>query len=165
MSKDKEKYYLYGGIVLFAYFGVIRPIFKKIGLATGVETKTVNDAMTLPDKNNPFKAGYYNEVIKQHPNVPITIKTASGLEKLYKTFYDGFGWVYDDEDKIISVFIQIPSKIQVSQFADYVQKRTGQDLLTFMKRGKNSLNVASGLSDVEIYKIIEIVNKKPIYTK
>lgn len=165
MKKDNTKIYIIGGVALLAYFGVFRPILKKLGLATGAETKAVDAALTAPDSENPFKPGYLASVIRNNPNVPIKIKTQYGLKQLYDTFYSGFGYLFDDEDKINSVFIQLASKAQVSQFADYVQKQTGQDLLTFMKRGINSMNAASGLNDTEIYKIIDIVNRKPIYTK
>jgi hypothetical protein len=165
MKQENQKIYIIGGIALLAYFGVFRPILKKLGLATGSETNAVNQALTAPDDSNPFKPGYLNAVLRQHPGVPIKIKTEYGLQSLYNTFYSGFGYLFDDEDKINSVFLQMASKAQVSQFADYVQKKTGQDLLTFMKRGINSMNAASGLNDTEISKIIDIVNKKPIYTK
>ena len=165
MKQDNQKIYIVGGIALLAYFGIFRPILKKLGIATGTETNAVNQALTAPDDSNPFKPGFLNSVMRQNPGVPIKIKTQAGLKGLYDIFYSGFGYLFDDEDKIYSVFLQLASKAQVSQFADYVQKKTGQDLLTFMKRGINSMNAASGLNDTEIYKIIDIVNKKPTFTK
>lgn len=165
MNKDNTKYYLIGGVALLAYFGFLRPILKKFGFATAGETNKVNAAETAPDNANPFKPGYYKEVLKRREGQPVTLKTQNGLNKIYKLFYDGFGYVYDDEAKITSAFIQLASKAQVSQFAEYVQKQTGRDIITFMKTGINSINAGSGLNDTEIARIIDIVNSKPEFTK
>lgn len=164
MKKDNTQLYIYGGVALLAYFGVIRPILKKLGVATGRETLAVNNAQTSPAIDNPFKPEYYRLQAKNITGA-IKQKTQSGLEQLYKTFYSGFGFFYDDEDKIKGVFVQLPSKYQVSQFAEFVQKKTGQDIITFMKRGINQANPASGLNDTDISAIIDIVNKKPIFTR
>ena len=164
MKKDNTQILVYGGVVAVFYFGIIRPILKKFGLATGQETRDVNKAETDPADINPFKPNYY-KIQHKKLGIMVVLKTQAGLKKLYDTFMDGFGWVYDDEDKINSVFIQLASKLQVSQFAEYVQNKTGQDIISFMKRGKNQYNTASGLNDSEIARIIDIVNKKPIYTK
>jgi len=165
MKQDNTKYYLIGGVALLAYFGFLRPILKKFGFATAGETNKVNAAETAPDQSNPFKPGYYKEVLKRRAGQPVTLKSASGLSKIYKVFYDGFGYIYDDEAKITSAFIQLASKAQVSQFAEYVQKQTGRDIITFMKTGINSVNAGAGLNDTEISRIIDIVNSKPEFTK
>lgn len=165
MKKDNTQYFIYGGIALLAYFGVLRPILKKFGFATTQETNNVNTAQTASADVNPFAPGYYKTVIQKNPNVPILLKTQSGLEKIYKIFYDGFGYIYDDENKITSAFVMLASKVQVSQFSEYVQRKTGVDIITFMRNGINSVNSASGLNDTEINRIIQIVNNKPTFTK
>ena len=164
MKRDNTQVLVYGGVVAIFYFGIIRPILKKFGLATGEEVRNVQRAETDPAESNPFKPTYYKIQIKKLPG-SVVWKTQVGLKKLYDTFSSGFGYVYDDEEKINSVFIQLASKIQVSQFSEYVQNKTGQDLISFMKRGINQYNAGSGLNDTEISRIIDIVNKKPIYTK
>lgn len=165
MKKDNTQYYIIGGIALLAYFGIFRPILKKFGFATNQETNNVNQAQTGAPEINPFSPGYYKEIVRRNPGVNMTFKSQNGLEKIYKIFYDGFGYVYDDENKITSAFVQLASKIQVSQFSEYVQKKTGVDIITFMRNGINSYNAASGLSDTEINRIIQIVNSKPIFTR
>lgn len=165
MKKDNTQYYIYGGIALLAYFGIFRPILKKVGIATGEEKNKVNNAETAPADSNPFNPKYYKTVQSKNPGKTIVLKTQAGLERIYKKFYDGFGYVYDDEEQIQSCFIELASKVQVSQFAEIVQKKTGYDIITFMKRGINSYNAGSGLNDTEIARIIDIVNAKPIYTK
>jgi len=163
MKQDNTKFYIYGGVALLAYIGVIRPILKKLGVATGQETQNVNNAQTQPAESNPFKPEYY-KIQQRKIGRPVTLKTQSGLSQLYKTFKDGFGYFYDDEDKIKSVFVLLASKLQVSQFSEYVQNATGTDIITIMKAGKSTINPGSGLNDTEINSIIDIVNKKPIYT-
>ena len=163
MRKDNTQIYVIGGIALLAYFGVLRPILKKFGFATAAETNKVNAAQTGDADTNPFNPVYYKTVIKKH--APVILKSAAGLQKIYKLFYDGFGYVYDNEAQIQSAFVQLASKAQVSQFAEYVQRQTGKDIVTFMRDGVNSFNAGSGLNDTEIARIIDIVNSKPTFTR
>lgn len=163
MKKYNTQYYIIGGVALLAYFGVLRPILKRFGFATAAEQNKVNAAQTASAEFNPFNPGYYKEVIKKH--APITLKSAAGLQKIYKLFYGGFGYIYDNEAQIQSAFVQLASKAQVSQFSEYVQRQTGKDIITFMRDGINSINAGAGLNDTEIARIIDIVNSKPIYTK
>lgn len=163
-KQDNTKIYLTAGIAALAYFGVIRPIFKKLGLAKGVEVKKIDEALNEKSENNPFKADYYKINGPKVPGGVWMSKTQTRLAQLYKDFDNAFGLLYDDEDKVKGVFSQLVSKLQVSQFSEYVLKTTGMDIITFMKRGKNSYNPASGLNDVEVADIIDMVSKKPIYT-
>jgi len=163
MKQDNTKLYLYGGVALLAYIGVIRPILKKLGIATGQETTNVNNAQTLPAETNPFKPDYY-KIQHKKLGIPVKLKTQSGLKQLFDKLKNGFGYIYDDEDAIKSVFVILANKMQVSQLSEYVQNATGTDIITFMKRGKG-VSAGAGLNDTEINAIIEIVNKKPVYTK
>lgn len=163
MKQENTKFYIYGGVALLAYIGVIRPILKKLGIATGQETTNVNNAQTLPAENNPFKPDYY-KIQHRKIGIPVKLKTNTGLKQLFEKLKNGFGYIYDDEDAIKSVFIILPNKMQVSQLSEYVQSATGTDIITFLKRGKG-VSAGAGLNDTEINAIIEIVNKKPVYTK
>ena len=164
MKQDNTKYFIYGGVALLAYIGVVRPIFKKLGLAKGEESKNVENAETAQPENNPFKPDYY-KIQHKKLGIPVKLKTQSSLAYLFKQLQDGFGYFYDDEEKIKGVFLILPNKMQVSQLSEYVQLKTGMPLITFLKTGKTTWNAGSGLNDVEINQIIDIVNKKPIYTK
>lgn len=164
MKQDNTKFYIYGGVALLAYIGVIRPILKKLGIATGQETQNVSNAQTLPAETNPFKPDYY-KIQMRKLGIPVKIKTQAGLKDLFNKLKDGFGYIYDDEEKIKGVFVVLANKLQVSQLSEYVQNATGMDIITFMKSGKSTINAGSGLNDTEINSIIDIVNKKPIYTK
>ena len=164
MKKDYTPLVIGGGILLI-YFGVIRPIMRKTGLVTTSTTRAIDKLVTDPPEKNPFKPGYYDAVRKNHPTISMKIKSSAGLEALWKQFYGGFGYLYDNEVQIEGAFIQMPSKLIVSQFANYVEKKTGKDLITYMKDGINPANPASGLNDAEIQKIMQIVNAKPEYTQ
>jgi hypothetical protein len=155
MKKEDKQLLLYGGGLLLVYFGVLRPILKKLGIQNSAADISVQQQQQLPNNQNAFSPIYW----KQFPSA--TLLTRAGTEQLAKRIYDALGYFSDDEAAIISVFRLMKYKTQVSWLADIFQQMYKTDLFDFLKNGKGTLWQA-GLNSDELNEIINLVNKLPI---
>lgn len=156
MKKDNEKLLINAGIVLLAYFGVIKPILNKLGVTKSATDRLIEDKNKLPNNKNPFSPDFY----KYAPNGSKLIKSADATN-LSKRIYDALGVFSDDEAAIYSVFRQLKSQRQVSILADKFQQIYKTDLLTYLQRGYSQWNAASGLNENEMSVVISIVDGLP----
>ncbi len=154
-KNDDSKLLLYGGGLLIVYFGILRPLLEKLGLATSQAEQQVINQQNLPNNKNPFSPVYWKSV----PGAKLI--TRNSTNNLAKRIYDSMGFFSDDEPQVFSVFSQMKYKTQVSWLSDIFQQNYKMDLLDFLKRGKGQLPQA-GLNDTELQQIINIVNNLPI---
>jgi hypothetical protein len=179
MKKNVDyKPYIIGGVALLAYFGIVRPVLKKIGIVSTADTKAVQKFEELPAEQNPFNPKYfdywyqryrrmlgnedhfdsYKNLDKLFQNTKIPIKLL-----LLQQYSDCFGYFYDDEDQIFSYFgINFADKLSVAYFSKFCYERTGKDFFTFLKVGKDVLP-SNGLNDAELAKIIRMLKSFPDY--
>ena len=154
-KQDDNKILLYGGGLLIVYFGILRPLLEKLGLATSQAEQQVINQQNLPNNKNPFSPLYWKTI----PRAPLITRNATNA--LAKRIFDAMGYFSDDEAAVFSVFTQLKTKTQVSWLCDIFQQNYKMDLLDFLKRGKGQLAQA-GLSDTELQQVINIVNNLPI---
>jgi hypothetical protein len=154
-KQDNSKILLYGGGLLIVYFGILRPLLEKLGLATSKAEQQVINQQNLPNNKNPFSPIYWKTI----PNAKLITRNATN--SLCKRIYDAMGYFSDDEPAVFSVFSQLKYKTQISWLADVFQQNYKMDLLDFLKRGKGQLPQA-GLNDTELQQILNIVNALPI---
>jgi hypothetical protein len=158
MKKEDKQLILYGGIVVLAYFGVLRPILKKVGIVKSAEDILVNNQANIPNKENPFSPAFY-----KYGAAGTKLLTVATATMYADRIYNAMGWVYDDEAAIYSVFRSLQTQSQVSFLAERFKIKYGSDLLEFLQKGKNQFNAASGLNSDELATVINIVNKLPKY--
>lgn len=178
-KKQQQDYkpYLIGGAVLLAYFGVIRPVFKKLGIVKGVESQKVENYEKQAPEKNPFNANYF-AYWKRNYARRLDIEKYDAY-KLMNYYYDTckcfvkddtlwklndmLGIFWDDEESIYGLLRDLfKDKLQLSYFSRYVFNKTGRDLFVFLKTGQNILP-ANGLNDAEMLQIIDWANKLPDY--
>lgn len=153
-KQDDSKLLLYGGGLLIVYFGILRPLLEKLGIARSQAEQQVINQQNLPNNKNPFSPVYWKSI----SNAKLITRNATN--GLAKRLYDAMGYFSDDEPAVFSVFSQIKYKTQISWLSDVFQQNYKIDLLDFLKRGKGQLPNA-GLSDSELQQIINIVNALP----
>jgi hypothetical protein len=154
-KQDDSKILLYGGGLLIVYFGILRPLFEKLGLARSQAEQQLINQQNLPNSKNAFSPLYWKTI----PNAKLITRNATNA--LAKRIFDAMGYFSDDESAVFSVFTQLKTKTQVSWLADIFQQNYRIDLLDFLKRGKGQLAQA-GLSDTELQQVLNIVNSLPI---
>ena len=154
-KQDDSKILLYGGGLLIVYFGILRPLLEKLGIARSQADQQLINQQNLPNNKNPFSPVYWKTITgAKLYNKNDTISFA-------KRIYEAMGFFSDDEPAVFSVFSQLKYKTQVSWLADIFQQKYKIDLLDFLKRGKGQLPQA-GLNSDELQQIINIVNALPI---
>lgn len=158
MKQSDQKLLINAGIVVLAYFGIIKPILNKLGITKSATTRLIEAQENLPNQNNPFSPQFY----KYAPAGTVLLKS-SVSEALAKRIYDALGVFTDDEAAIYSVFRSLKSQAQVSILSEKFEQKYKVDLLEYLQRGYSQWNAASGLNDSEIKIVIDIVNKLPKY--
>ena len=158
MKKEDKNIILYGGIAVLAYFGVIRPILKKVGIVKSAEDILVINQGNIPNNANPFSSAFY-----KYGGAGTALLTVATADNYAKRIYNAMGWLTDDEAAVYSVFRSLKTQSQVSFLAERFRIKYGTDLLEFLKKGKNQFNAASGLNSDELATVINIVNKLPKY--
>jgi hypothetical protein len=154
-KQDDSKLLLYGGGLLIVYFGILRPLLEKLGIARSQADQQLINQQNLPNNKNPFSPVYWKTI----PGPKLITRNATN--SLSKRIYDAMGFFTDDEPAVYSVFSQLKYKTQVSWLADIFQQNYKMDLLDFLKRGKGQLPQA-GLNSDELQQILNIVNALPI---
>jgi hypothetical protein len=154
-KQDDSKLLLYGGGLLIVYFGILRPLLEKLGIARSQADQQVINQQNLPNNKNPFSPVYWKTI----PGAKLITKNST--ISLAKRIYEAMGFFSDDEPAVYSVFSQLKYKTQVSWLADVFQQNYKMDLFDFLKRGKGQLPQA-GLNSDELQQILNIVNALPI---
>lgn len=97
---------------------------------------------------------HYWEKAKTMVKKPLIYIKQAGAQDYAKMIYDAIGYVWDNEDKIYSVFRALKDKVQTSQVAYWY----------FMKNKVNMIDhLRANLSRSEIEEIMKIINKQPPY--
>ena len=158
MKKEDQSLLLKAGLIGLGYFVIAKPILNFLGITKSAADKVIETVTNKPNTDNPFSPVFYQKA----PAGALLLTTASA-NSFAQRIYDAMGWVYDDESAVYSVFKSLKSQSQVSFLSEKFQQKYGEDLLEFLKRGKNQFNAASGLSDTELQNIITIVQSLPKY--
>ena len=143
LTENKYTPLVLGGIILtvglVGYFGIYRPLGKKLGF---VKTKDDKAADKLEDLS------FFNpEIAKSHPSrVTISENRANTLAKI---IYDSDGWFNDDEDNVNGAFREMGSKYNLSYVSQVFINRYNKDMHTYISKFLDS----DELSDV--YTIIK----------
>lgn len=154
-KQDNSKLLLYGGGLIIVYFGILKPLLEKLGIAKSQADQQLINQQNLPNNKNPFSPIYWKTVYGAK------LITRNATNNLAKRIYEAMGFFSDDEPAVFSVFSQMKYKTQVSWLSDVFQQNYKMDLLDFLKRGKGQLPQA-GLNSDELQQILNIVNALPI---
>jgi hypothetical protein len=164
MIKESEvKPILYlaaGGILLYFFTKTGKSITDLLGITKSNEEKTaVNLSEALPE-NNFFNVNYWQLLNKKGR---VFILTANDSLKYSKIIRDSISMLpfTTDANKIINVFHNLKYKSQVSYLANQFSKKYGDDLFTYIKAGYKLPIGNTGLTESELYTIINYINKLP----
>lgn len=140
-----------------AIFGilVLRRVLIKFGVIEGRGGTQVQRELTNP--NSPWKPAFY----KTSPGGSLIIRRATA-ESYATQIHNAFTVFQDDFNAIMDVFSQLQTKSQVSFLADVFSQKYKEDLLSFLGDGGGILPW-DGLSDTNLAKITDYVNKLPQY--
>lgn len=158
MNKDNQKLLINAAVIAVAYFGIVRPILKKVGIVKSAEDLLVINQGNVPNKENPFSSAFY-----KYGGAGTALLTVASADQYAKRIYDAMGYLTDDEAAVYSVFRSMKTQSQVSFLCERFRIKYGLDLLEFLKKGKNQYNAASGLNSDELATVINIVNRLPKY--
>jgi hypothetical protein len=138
------------GIVVGAYFVIVKPITNKLGLTKSAEDRA-NDAQNEKAvQSNGWTPNFYKEYNKTNK---VCLKNAESITAMARRIYNAWGNFNDDEEAIFAVFRDLRSLVQLSQLCEQYKIKYNTDLLTRLK---------TGLSDSEFSEVSRIVNKLPI---
>jgi hypothetical protein len=155
MTKEEQNLYVRIGVLVGAYFLILKPILEKLGLSKSAEEQQLSKEIDVASTSitSPFSPRYWKEAKVK------TIITTDALNKLVSTLYDAqSSFTGDDEASIYNVFRQLKYKTQVSYLADAFQKNYKFDLLESLKNGHpSSINWRSGLNSEELQTVFNIV--------
>lgn len=139
-----------------AYFGVLDPLMKKLGIKKDDNEILVDDTINQGSAKNPFDPNFWRVA----PAGALLLHNYDGF-LLCDKIYRAFGPVNDDEETPIGVIRGLKTQSQVSYLSYLFLQRYGQDLLTFLKGGNWP---EDRLSAEDVATIIRVVKDKPPYT-
>lgn len=123
------------GLTAFAYFGVVNPLLKKIGIKDDAQDKRnnnlISDLENQPANKNYFNPNYYKQRVNN--KVAMVFTPASG-DMLAKKIYDSAGFFNDNESEIYGAFRQCRFKAQVSFIAARFYLLYKKDLYLWLKK-------------------------------
>ena len=127
---DTKKTIVYGivvlGVVAVIYFGVLRPVAKKVGIIDTKEEKEGKKKYARLSKQQALSPAAY----KKNPEwVTISSQTAAKLASDAKS---GKGLIYDNEDLGVGAVTGAGSQINVSYVAHKFQQSYGENFETFL---------------------------------
>jgi len=158
MTKQEENLYFRIGILISAYFIIIKPILEKVGLSKSAQDIAfeAEDTKAQVSPVSAFSPTFYKTV----KNAPLIKRAAAeALAKIVRDSVSG-SLLGDDLNKLYSVFRKLQYKTQVSWLSKVYSDMYKQDMITDIKNGSNAYyltNYRSGLSDAELNKLYEIV--------
>lgn len=131
---------LIGGLGAAAYFGLLNPILKALGIKESKESKKASEL----GKEDAFNPGYWRK-----GGAGTLLITDLGSRAYAKVIYDAHGFFNDDEDKVRGVFRQMRTKSQVSFLADKFYKIYNKGLFDYLKTFLGSSDLAAIADIVE----------------
>jgi hypothetical protein len=142
LAKNKATPYVIGGVVIvtlgLSYFGVIRPILKKLGVLSGKEDKLERELLEM----KAFDPNYAN------PST--TTISHEEAKKLAITIEDSLSWTGDKEEAIYNAFQQAGSHNNMSLISRMYSARFGSSLIE---------DVTSRFNEEELKKLLIIVER------
>lgn len=151
MKNDDKKLLLYAGGGIVAYFAVVSPLLKALGLQKKPETRALDNESVNPNS-------FWNPSFWKNTAGAIVMQRAY-TETLAKNIYDAVGPFNDCEECIIAIFKTLKYQTQCSWLADIFQQLYGQDLLTFLRGG---VWPQDRLSDQDVYTITTFIQNLPV---
>jgi hypothetical protein len=137
---------------------LVRRILIRTGVLQGKGGATVQREIENPF--SPWKPTFYQAPAAQRAGA-LLIRVATAQEYA-KTIHNAFTVFQDDFNAIMSVFSQLKTQSQVSFLSDVFSKMYKEDLLSFLTDGGGILPW-DGLSDTNLEKLTDLVNKLPKY--
>ena len=167
-----EKLIIWAGMGAVVYFGLIKPVLIKFGVARSKDEKKadkkVEDVYSLPDNQNPFSPSYFEPmlqyILNTNPKATVKLWTDKYVTQTAVNIHKALGYVYDEEDEVFGPFRDIPSQIIVGQVARKFYQIYNKDLWTYLDEG-DAIWWWSGLSHEELARVKDIVFSKPLWTK
>ncbi len=141
------------GVLFLKGFGLFNSLLESLGLQDSASTKDLDAAASNP--LSPWSPNFY----KSGP-AGTYLLTMQGMQDIYDTLNNSFGWFNDDEAAAIAVFKQLKTQSQLSFFAEWFKNSKGVDLLYWL-RGTGYPN--DRLSDAEVDSINQYILKLPKY--
>jgi hypothetical protein len=166
MKKDTQDLIFKVGVAVGVYFFIIKPILEKLGLEKTPEQVKDEEEKKQASTNleSPFSPRYWREELKTKGNIQaLTTKAKTQFAAIIYASLNR-GYLGDDFAAIIGVFRQLKYKTQVSDLADFFQKKYQLDLYKTLDDGVRRVidrftpGNRSGLSSSEMSQIIQIVN-------
>lgn len=148
------------GAFAIAYFGIINPLLKKLGVKQTPEGKLIDDLEKMDNKDNPFSPVFLRSL---KAGSKVTLLKSDIKKALAKRIYDALGYFSDDEAAVISAFRTLKTQSQVSDLATAFGTIYKTDLFDFIKKGKGIFPQA-GLNEIELNQIIQTVFALPKLT-
>ena len=162
-KKSDNEIFLTLGILALAYFGVINPLLKKIGIKKTEEEKqedvNIKEAETGGASSNPFDPNFW----KSGPErlLLTTAEVTKRADAIWNCSAPNY-FYQDNEACIMGAITTLKTQTQVSYLSDFFQKKYQVSLIKFLKTGRTSAPWA-GLSDSELNEVIANVKNKPKY--
>ena len=130
MKKDDQKLIIGLAAVAVGYFGIIRPILRKVGIQRSAseqqQEQSVQQILTAPNKANPFSPVFYQT--KEAQTARAILLRVADATILADRIYNALGYFYDDEAAAIAVFRTLKTQSQVSFLSDIFQRKYKTDL-------------------------------------
>ncbi|GFS26137.1 hypothetical protein ElyMa_005204000 [Elysia marginata] len=120
---------------------------EKIGLKDDENDQKVKNFSSSTDYLKAFQPAYH-----RNSGSSLKIATDQEIQTKAELIHDAFGFLNDDEEKIIGVFNSFSSKVDISRLTDFYFKKYEKDLYATLK---------GGLDSEEMAEIIDIVKRKP----
>lgn len=155
MKQSDKQLILTGGVIALAYFGFLRPLLKKLGLA---QSQTITNAQTQ-GSGNPWNENTW----RSGPSGRLLITESDVQDRIQKMRNCMGNWIYaDNEPCVMAQITSLKTQSQVSYLAYKFRQKTGMGLLDFLIKGESQAPWV-GLSDSELDTLLKNVKNKPQY--
>lgn len=150
------------GLLVVAYFGIIKPLTEKLGLTKSPEDREREKDIDAAIKKDGWNPNFYKSYLTNPANAgkKVCLKTSASLDALAKQISDAWGTFNDDENAIYAALRQLRSHVQLSQLCERYALRYKTDLLTRLKNQWYKWD--DGLEPQEFIEVAKIVNALPI---
>ena len=136
-----------GGLGI-AYFGLINPILKKLGIKKGSEEQAADTAIKTAEKGRAFDPDYW----KIAPRPKLIFGSKPTAAQVAKEIKDSFGFINDDETRIYAAIKRCRTKTMCSQLTSAYRDLYKADLFNTLK---------DKLSEKELFTIVQYTNNLP----
>lgn len=185
-NKELNDIIIIGLIGAVAYFGVISPILKDIGLQDTENDDIANNQINIPDLTNPFSYnwGYANAQAGNLPMSTITAtidyiadnagsnilgfstgnKITAAYAVLGDAIYHSMDYILVDSTTVKTSISQVICQYEIWQISVYLTHKYNVDLWDWIKHGQSFLpSIDHGLSHDDLANIVTYVNQLPLY--